>query len=104
MRNRILWSDETKIEHFEHFGLEKSGTIPTVKHGGVSIMLWGCFSAAGTGRLVRNLGKINRAKYREIPDENLVQSAQDLRLGQRFTFQQDNDPKHNAGGALGINL
>ena len=34
-------------------------------------------------------GNINRAKYREILDENLLQSAQDLRLGQKFTFQQD---------------
>jgi hypothetical protein len=49
---------------------------------------------AGTGRLVRIEGKMNGAKYREILDENLPQSAQDLRLGRRFTFQQDNDPKH----------
>jgi hypothetical protein len=54
----------------------------------------GCFSTAGTGRLVRIEGKMNGAKYREILDGNLLQSAQDLRLGQRFTFQQDNDPKH----------
>ena len=39
---------------------------------------------------------MNGAKYREIIDENLLQSAQDLRLGRRFTFQQDNDPKHTA--------
>uniref|UniRef100_A0A4W5MBY5 M-phase inducer phosphatase n=1 Tax=Hucho hucho TaxID=62062 RepID=A0A4W5MBY5_9TELE len=42
----------------------KPGTIPTVKHGGGSIMLWGCFSAAGAGRLVRIEGKMNGAKYR----------------------------------------
>ena len=54
MRNKIFWSDETKIELF---GLNakcrvwrKPGTIPTVKHGGGSIMLWGYFSAAGTWR------------------------------------------------------
>jgi hypothetical protein len=40
--------------------------------------------------------KMNRAKYREILDENMLQSALDLRLGQRFTFQQDNDLKHTA--------
>ena len=59
-------------------------------------MLWGCFSVAGSGRLVRIKGNMNGAMYREIIDKNLLQSAQDLRLGQRFTFQQDNDPKHSA--------
>ncbi|KAG2459959.1 TC1A transposase, partial [Polypterus senegalus] len=107
VRNKILWSDETKIELF---GLNSkwyvwrqpgtahhlSNTVSTVKHGGGSIMLWGCFSAAGTGRLVAIEGKMNAAKYRDILDKNLLQSAKDLRLGQRFTFQQDNDPKHTA--------
>ena len=59
-------------------------------------MLWGGFLAAGTGRIVRIEGKMNRAKYREILDENLLQSSQDLRLGRRLTFQQDNNPKHTA--------
>jgi hypothetical protein len=39
------------------------------------------FSVAGTGRLVRIKGNINGAKYREILDKNLFQSAQYLRLG-----------------------
>ncbi len=105
--NKIPWSDETKIELFclnsKRYVWRKPGTahhlsntVPTVKHGGGSIMLWGCFSAAGTGRLVAIEGKMNAAKYRDILDENLLQSAQDLRLGRRFTFQQDNDPKHTA--------
>ena len=36
-------------------------TIPTVKHGGVNLMLWGCFSAKGTGRLHRIEGRMNGA-------------------------------------------
>ena len=68
MRNKILWFDETKIELF---GLNakphvwsKPGTIPTVKHSGgrIIIMMWGCFTAAGTGRLVRIKGKNERSK------------------------------------------
>ena len=54
------------------------------------------FSAAGTEKLVRIEGKMNRAKYREILAENLLQSPQDLRLRRRFAFHQDNDPKHTA--------
>ena len=55
---------------------KKPDTIPMVKHGdGGGIMLWGCFSAAVTGRFVRIEGKMKGAKYREILDENLLQSA-----------------------------
>ena len=57
-------------------------------------MRWECFSVAGTGRLVE--GKINRAKYREILDEHLLQSTPPQSGVIRFPFQQDNDPKHRA--------
>jgi hypothetical protein len=73
MRNKILWSDETKIEHFglnaKRHVWRKPGTIPAVKYGGGSIVLSGCFSAAGTGRLFRFEGKMNGAKYRKVLDE-----------------------------------
>ena len=110
-KSTILCSDETKIELFgfnsQRHVWRKPGTthhlpntILTVRHGGGSIMLWWCFSVAGTGGLVRVERKQNGAKYKDILNKNVVQSAQDLRLGwspaYRFTLQQDNDPKHTA--------
>ena len=94
-----LWSDETKIELFGHQGKRHvwhqphhpKNTIPTVKHSGGSIMLWGSFSMAGTGKLVRIEGLMDGAIYRVILEGNLFQSSRDVRLGRRFTFQQDND-------------
>jgi hypothetical protein len=69
MRNNLLWSDESKIEVFglnaKRHVWRKPGTTPTVKHAAGSIMLWGCFSASGTGGLVRIEGKHNGAKYRD---------------------------------------
>ncbi len=37
-------------------------TIPPIKHGGGSIMRWGCSSAGGTKRVVRTEGKNKHAK------------------------------------------
>ena len=40
------------------------------------------------------------AKYRDILEPNLFQSACDLRVGRRFTFHQDNDPNHTDKATL----
>ena len=40
------------------------------------------------------------AKYKRILDENLLESAMNLKLGRRFPFQQDNDAKHKAKTTL----
>ena len=104
MWQRVLWSDETKMELFglnakryiwckPNTAHHPKNTIHTVKHGGESFMLWGCFSSAGTGTLVRMEGKMDRTKYSKIPEENLLPFARKLKLERKFTFQHD-DLKH----------
>ena len=43
---------------------------------------------------------MNGANYLRILDENLLESAMNLKLGRRFTFHQSNDPKHKAKATL----
>ncbi len=103
----VIWSDETKIELFgknstcrvwrrKNAELHPKDTIPTVKHGGGNIMLWGCFSAKGPGRLICVKERMNGAMYREILSENLLPSARALKMKRGWVFQHDNDPKHTA--------
>ena len=67
-------------------------TIPTIKHP-KSLMVWGCITADGVGRLVRIEGTMDRFKYVDILQNNLKASAKELKLGRSWTFQQDSDPK-----------
>ncbi len=103
---KVMWSDETKIEHFginstRHVWRKKDeynpkNIIPTVQHGGGNIMLWGCFSAKGRGRLHRIEGRMDGAMYPEILANNLLPSVRALKMGRGWVFQHDNDPEHTA--------
>ncbi len=73
---KVLWSDETKIKLFSinstrcvwrrrNATYDPKNTIPTIKHGGGNIMLWGCFSAKGTGHLHHIKGTMDGAMYHQ---------------------------------------
>ncbi|KAI4886589.1 hypothetical protein NFI96_000787 [Prochilodus magdalenae] len=100
----VIWSDETKVEIFGknttrrvwrkvNAELHPKNTIPTVKHRGGNIMLWGCFSAKGPGRLVRVHERMNGAMYCEILGANLLPSARAMKMKRGWVFQHD---KHTA--------
>ncbi len=75
---------------------QKKNIIPTVKYGGGSVMVWGCFAASGPGRLAVINGTMNSAVYQKILKDNVRPSVRDFKLKRTWVLQQDNDPKHTS--------
>jgi transposase len=103
---KTLWTDEKKFELFNskrrQYCRRKQGeslrddTIqPTVKHGGGSVMFWGCFMAGRTGDLHRIEGIMKKEQYHSILSHHAIPSGVRL-AGGNFVFQEDNDPKHSS--------
>ncbi len=78
----ILWTDETKVKlfgrcvsryiwHKTNTAFHKNSIIQTVKHGGGSVMVWGCFAASGPGWLAIIDGTMNSSLYQKILKENV---------------------------------
>lgn len=92
----LMYSDgKTKVWREHGKGLENKNLCPTIKHGGGSVMVWGCFSYFGVGKLVFIEGKMDSAEYINILSSNLQPSADKMSL-KEFILQQDNDPKHTS--------
>ncbi len=99
--NHVLWSDETKINLFGSDGVQhvwrrpaeeyqENCVLPTVNHGGGSIMVWGYMSAAGTGELRFIDGNMDSNMYCDILNQNMMPSLQ--KLCRTAVFQHNNDP------------
>ena len=104
---RVLWTNETKIELFGHdyrnhmLGKDSEvnspkNTVPTVKFSSGRIMIWGYFSAKGVGKISVIDNKMNAQKYKKILQKILMFSVERLEVPSDYIFLQDNDPKHTA--------
>ena len=102
----VLWTDESKFELFgnkrniyvrreKHERYHKNCIVPTMKHGGGSVMIWGGMSSSGVVPLYRINGIMNKEKYHSMLVHQVIPGGLKL-LGHGFTLQQDNDPKHTA--------
>lgn len=102
----VLWTDESKFElfgsHRRQYCRRKVNErykpnciLPTTKHGGGSVMVWGCFSFDGVGQLVKIDGILKKEQYHNILQRHAIPSGVQL-IGRNFIFQQDNDPKHTS--------
>ena len=70
--------------------------VPTVKHWGGGVMVWGCFARDSVCDFFRIQGTLNQHGYHSVLQRYAIPSG--LRLvGLSFVFQQDNDPTHPPG-------
>ena len=69
-----------------------------MKHGGGTMIVWGCFSMEGIGTLFRLRCTMDAVYYQEIPESALIPHLEPMRAfyDGEVVFQQDNDPKHTA--------
>uniref|UniRef100_A0A8R1I1V1 HTH_Tnp_Tc3_2 domain-containing protein n=1 Tax=Caenorhabditis japonica TaxID=281687 RepID=A0A8R1I1V1_CAEJA len=98
-----IWSDESKFNLFGTDGIQwirrpigsryaPQYQYPTVKHGGGSAMVWGCFSDTSMGPLKRIVGTMDRYVYEDIL-ENTMRPWARANSDRSWVFQRDNDPK-----------
>ena len=106
--SKVLFSDESpfsvrckrarRIWVTPKEGLSYKNCQATVKHG-KKINVWGCFAADGVGNLCQVNGILEQKQYRDILLKHMIPSAGklfDVANGEKWIFQQDNDPKHTA--------
>ena len=105
---RVIWSDETKINRIGSDGRQwvwkkiGEGLVEreiqgTVKFGGGNLMVWGCMSWEGVGRLAEVEGRMDAEQYVEILEANLLPTMEESEISlEDLIFQQDGDSKHTS--------
>jgi hypothetical protein len=104
----VIFSDESKFTLFGTDGREWCWRAPgqafdkrfvkkSIKHGGGNVMVWGCLTAQGPGRICRIEGMMNAQLYTQILNDEFLGTLRDLGINKKdIYFQQDNDPKHTS--------
>ena len=105
---KTIFSDESNFDLFGNRGTMKvwrrSGELflpncmlPTFKHP-ESVMVWGCFSHEGVGRLriLLKSQRVNQHVYLDILSKELRQTQRDQFPNGESIFQDDNAPYHRA--------
>lgn len=77
--------------------------VPTVKHGGGSVMIWGCMTDTGVGEMFVCEGRMDSIKYTNVLESALLPSFSIL-FGDTnmdgVKFQQDNAPCHKSARTM----
>ncbi|KAL1914156.1 uncharacterized protein VTP21DRAFT_10809 [Calcarisporiella thermophila] len=104
----VVWSDESKFTLYRNTGreycyrrkgepLRNRHVKPTIKHGGRSLLVWGCITEYGVGNLCKIDGGLNALLYCSILQKDFLGTFDYYGMDRsKYIFQQDNDPKHTA--------
>ncbi|KAJ2922344.1 hypothetical protein H1R20_g14755, partial [Candolleomyces eurysporus] len=105
---KVIWSDETKINHLgsdgrkyvrkeDREGLSDRLVEGTVKFGGGNLMMWGCMTWDGVGYATKIDGKMDGELYTKILGNEFIKTLEYFGYDiEDVIFQQDNDPKHTS--------
>lgn len=103
-----VFSDESKYNLFGSDGKQwcwrrddeaylDRNVVKEVKHGGGNLMVWGCITWDGVGRLHHIYGTLTGIKYTWILQNALLPTLRDQNRSPRsVVFIQDRDPKHRS--------
>lgn len=102
----VIWSDESSFTLFPTNGrvyvwrtpkeaYNPDCLLPTVKHGGGSVMIWAAISWYSAGPIIQMSGRITANDYLDILNDEVLTMASIL-LPNTAIFQDDNAPIHTA--------
>ena len=77
-------------------GLQAKEHHPNSDARGLGYHVVGCFASGGTGALIKKVGITRKENDVDILKQHLKTSVRNLKLGHKWVFQIDNDPKHTS--------
>ena len=108
---KVIFSDESRFNLFGSDGRQycrrrvgeeflDRNVNKVIKHGGGSLMVWGCITWNGPGQLWRVDKTLNAKQFCQILDSALIETLEDYKQDTTsIIFQQDNNLKHKSARA-----
>ncbi|RGB23814.1 hypothetical protein C1646_676834 [Rhizophagus diaphanus] len=97
--NHFTTASEMKVQLEEKIQNLRKPIAPMVKHP-FKVHVWGAISVKGKIGMHMFTENLDRHLYRQILNEHLYDNASAMH-GNRWVFQQDNDPKHTSHDVQG---